>query len=707
MQINSLLLYIFAKNIKFGPDVASSIKRSQTLAIIYIYLASICKVGLFETSLWLILPDASPPFLIYFALLCASFGFLCLRNGKPNASVAIMLTYMHLGSLTVSCVGHHPVAAFYCLYPIVIVGFFLTSSAVIRILNLFCCFLQVLNNLSRYTVINGGALSSEEFQSFSTVVVSSFTSLLLTGAACYVQRLVEANIIEVAEFNHRKSENVSKELFQVADNQEKLVSLLINETSNRIAHVCQGVDNLCALRTTITDSKIARAVKSQSEFLMKLLNDFADVAKLKSNATAAIKKEECDINQIIKKVFTMNSENFKAARIYVGAFVDKNVPQTLWIDTGKMTKVLNNIISHFLSQKLPKRAIIFHISWYSSRHRVDEILSCSRNISGSEKLIDSTACGQRQHDDGEMVSEEFTFDEKENHDNKIKTVREFKVNSLEHSLLNQTLSSSSGEAENWEISQILDNAVQSLACENYPNCQTEGFLKIQVLDAEGLIPQKELVKLFGVSSTRNVQIDPPQNETDLGLWVSRKICQQLGGDLTVSTEDDGGFAFRFCIPVDNSAIALKRSHRAKKCPNKIKALVADGSAFSRDLHKLLLEKEGVHVTLASDGCEVLNKFMNKGDDWYDFILTDIGMPNVDGFSAVSKIRDWEVENNQEPVDVYFLTGDYFNEEDIMTQFRIQTAKDTHRIHCMKKPVDITMLRKIVQKYKKIQYNNSA
>jgi len=129
--------------------------------------------------------------------------------------------------------------------------------------------------------------------------------------------------------------------------------------------------------------------------------------------------------------------------------------------------------------------------------------------------------------------------------------------------------------------------------------------------------------------------------------------------------------------------------------------VADSYVFNRDLHKLLLEKEGVHVTMASDGREALDEFFKKGEDGFDFILTEIGMPNMDGFSAVNKIRQWEAENGQEPTDVYFLSGDYFNENDVMTQFRIQTGNEATGIWSMKKPVDIANLRKIVHKYKKI------
>jgi len=190
MQINSLLLYIFARSIKFGPDVSSSLRRFQILAIIYTYLASISKVGLFEPSLWLILPNGSPPTLVFVVCFCSFFGLLLLKNGKVDASVAVLLCYLHLGSLAVSCSGDHLVAAFYCLYPIIMAGSFLTSSLKVKLLNLLCCFFQVMNNISKIADKYEQTLSPEQYANFSTSVVSSVSSLLLTAAACCIQKSV-------------------------------------------------------------------------------------------------------------------------------------------------------------------------------------------------------------------------------------------------------------------------------------------------------------------------------------------------------------------------------------------------------------------------------------------------------------------------------------------------------------------------------------
>ena len=86
---------------------------------------------------------------------------------------------------------------------------------------------------------------------------------------------------------------------------------------------------------------------------------------------------------------------------------------------------------------------------------------------------------------------------------------------------------------------------------------------------------------------------------------------------------------------------------------KITAIVADSYEFNRHLHKLLLEKEGVEVTIATDGKEVLETYIGRGGEYFDFIMMDARMSVMDGLQAAKKIREWERERNKKKVDIYF------------------------------------------------------
>ncbi|WP_306603455.1 hybrid sensor histidine kinase/response regulator [Azonexus sp.] len=69
-----------------------------------------------------------------------------------------------------------------------------------------------------------------------------------------------------------------------------------------------------------------------------------------------------------------------------------------------------------------------------------------------------------------------------------------------------------------------------------------------------------------------------------------------------------------------------------------RVLVVDDSLNTREIEKDVLEAYGYHVTLAEDGLDGLRKAMD-GD--FDAVLTDVEMPNMDGFTLTARLRQEE------------------------------------------------------------------
>jgi two-component system chemotaxis sensor kinase CheA len=74
-----------------------------------------------------------------------------------------------------------------------------------------------------------------------------------------------------------------------------------------------------------------------------------------------------------------------------------------------------------------------------------------------------------------------------------------------------------------------------------------------------------------------------------------------------------------------------------------KVLVVDDSLNTREIEKDVLEAYGYHVTLAEDGLDGLRKAID-GD--FDAILTDVEMPNMDGFTLTARLRQEEKYRNK-------------------------------------------------------------
>jgi len=72
-------------------------------------------------------------------------------------------------------------------------------------------------------------------------------------------------------------------------------------------------------------------------------------------------------------------------------------------------------------------------------------------------------------------------------------------------------------------------------------------------------------------------------------------------------------------------------------------LVVEDDVSIRRLVKMVLEREGYHVELATDGAEAVGKL---GATNYDVIILDLMMPNLDGFSFLSTLAQNDPERLQ-------------------------------------------------------------
>jgi two-component system, sensor histidine kinase and response regulator len=79
-------------------------------------------------------------------------------------------------------------------------------------------------------------------------------------------------------------------------------------------------------------------------------------------------------------------------------------------------------------------------------------------------------------------------------------------------------------------------------------------------------------------------------------------------------------------------------HSLREEARSIRILLAEDNSVNQKLASRLLEKHGYHVVTASNGKEALERLEN---DYFDLVLMDVQMPEIDGFAATAAIRKKE------------------------------------------------------------------
>uniref|UniRef100_A0ACD5H244 ATP-binding protein n=1 Tax=Desertifilum tharense IPPAS B-1220 TaxID=1781255 RepID=A0ACD5H244_9CYAN len=130
--------------------------------------------------------------------------------------------------------------------------------------------------------------------------------------------------------------------------------------------------------------------------------------------------------------------------------------------------------------------------------------------------------------------------------------------------------------------------------------------------------------------------------TGLGLTISRKFVELMGGQLSVSSQESQGSTFAFEIPVNLASDRVASLSPQTRQPVALapdqpayRLLVVDDNAENRFLLVKILQDLGFQVNQASSGSEALALW----ESWQpDLIWMDIRMPDLDGYEVTQRIR---------------------------------------------------------------------
>lgn len=176
----------------------------------------------------------------------------------------------------------------------------------------------------------------------------------------------------------------------------------------------------------------------------------------------------------------------------------------------------------------------------------------------------------------------------------------------------------------------------------------------------------------------------------LGLSIVKQIVEQMQGTIDMQSKENVGTRFVITIPfeIDHEGQAEGRIQQEQIDVTGQKALLVEDNELNREIAKLVLEDEGLVVTLAENGKEAVDLFAAAVPGTYQFIFMDIMMPVMDGLQAARLIRKMD-RADAKTVPILAMTANAFQDD---IQLSIDAGMNAH----LTKPLNVEKIREVIQ-----------
>lgn len=321
---------------------------------------------------------------------------------------------------------------------------------------------------------------------------------------------------------------------------------------------------------------------------------------------------------------------------------------------------------------------------------VNNVLEMARIESGNVKLMES------EYDIGKLNDSLFWAFEPEMKKKNIKFTREINI---KHPYI---VSDSTKEREIFQ--NILSNAVKytnengnvHMPLVEIPSDESGYALYQTTIADDGIgISEKFLPTLFDEFTRERNSTESRIEGTGIGMAITKRFVELFDGRIEVESKVGVGTKFTVTLPhkitdgriVENNSNLSDNINTNRFSGKKI--LLAEYNEFNKEIAVELLREEGFVIDAVSDGAEALDKIQKSSPNYYDLVLMDIQMPNLNGYEATRQIRLLEDENKAK-IPVIAMTANAFDED---KKIALEAGMDEH----ISKPIEVEKLNEVLSR----------
>jgi ABC-type amino acid transport substrate-binding protein/DNA-binding response OmpR family regulator/HPt (histidine-containing phosphotransfer) domain-containing protein len=208
-------------------------------------------------------------------------------------------------------------------------------------------------------------------------------------------------------------------------------------------------------------------------------------------------------------------------------------------------------------------------------------------------------------------------------------------------------------------------------------------LKFSVRDTGIGMTAKQAAKLFQPFMQADSSTTRKYGGTGLGLTISKRLVEMMGGEIWVESEQGRGSTFSFTANFGLGKEKAKRRFKPSTDLGGMKILVVDDNPTSRDIFQEMLESFSFEVTLAASAKEGLAELEKASEtEPFELVIMDWKMPGMDGIEASKRIKN---HKNLSKIPAIVMATAYGREE------VMQLAEEVELDGFLLKPVSPSML----------------